>query len=87
MKSILKKISIAAFMIGCILLLINIYGLFIPLGNNDIYSDKHVLHKNDIEKSAQPLLEEVLQQEDITDRKVYFKKLVHAVNKNMAHYW
>ncbi len=87
MKSVFEKISIVAFVIGSILLLINIYGLFIPLGNDDIYSNEHVLHKNDIEKDAQPLLKEVLEQEKIVDRKVYFKKVVHAVNKNMAHYW
>lgn len=87
MKGVPQKIYLIASVIGVVLFLINIYGLFIPLGNDAIYSNKHVLHENDVEKNAQPLLKEVLQQEKIVDRKVYFKKVVHAVNKNMAHYW
>ena len=87
MKKIINKVFLGMFLIGSVLLLINIYGLFQPLGNDEIYSETHVLHKNDIDKNAQALLKEVLSEKNITDRKEYIKKVVLAVNKSIAHYW
>ena len=86
-KGVLHKILLVAFILGIALLLINVYGLFIPMGNNDIYSEPHVLHKDDIDKKAQTLLKEVLDEKNITNKEEYFKKVVLSVNKNIAHYW
>jgi len=87
MKNYYYKILKATAIIGIILLCINIYGLFRSLGNDSIYSEEHTLFENDIDINARALLEEVLHEEKITNREVYFQKLVKAVNKNIAHYW
>ncbi len=75
-----------SFGIGIILLMINIYGLFIPFKNEAIYEEEHVFFKNDIDRSYEYLISDILN-EEITDREDFFRKLVIAVNKNMAHYW
>ena len=66
---------------------INIYGLFRPLGNDAIYEEEHTLFNNDIDSTSSQLSDEVLHEENIKNREVYFQKLVEAVNKNIAHYW
>ncbi len=86
-KNLRNKIFLIAFISGMALLALNIYGLFIPLGNADIYSEQHTLYKNDVDKNAQSLLNEVINEKKITNREEYFKKVVLAVNKNIAHYW
>ncbi len=82
-----NKIFLIAFISGMALLALNIYGLFVPLGNTDIYSEQHTLYENDVDKNAQSLLNEVVNEQKITSREEYIKKVVLAVNKNIAHYW
>ena len=84
---ILRKIFRILFIMGAVLLCINIYGLFKSLGNDSIYTEEHTLFNNDIDITSSKLLDEVLHEENIKNREVYFQKLVKAVNKNIAHYW
>jgi len=67
------------------LIILNVFGLFITLRNNDIYQERHVFFKNDIsmtEKEAKAILYNLsLPKED------YVVKVTETVNKAMAHYW
>lgn len=87
MKQIFLKVSYLLFLIGLVLLLINIYGIFRPWGNDEIYSEQHSLFKTDILKSAKNDIDILLKQDSIRNRQEYFKSLVLAVNKSIAHYW
>lgn len=87
MKQTFRKIFYLLFFVGSILTLINIYGVFRPWGDDNIYSEKHSLFENDIQKSAKNDINKLLQQENIDNREVYFEKLVAAVNNGIAHYW
>ncbi len=87
MKQALKTIAYLLFFIGFALTLINIYGVFRSWGDDEIYTEKHSLFENDIQKKAKSDIDKLLKQEKIDNRELYFKKLVAAVNSGVAHYW
>jgi len=83
------KIFKISFWVGIILISVNIFGLFIPLGNDAIYTEKAVLFNNDISQDPNDinLLKKVLSINEVENRKDYVAEVVKAVNKNIAHYW
>ncbi len=87
MKKKIYRISLLLFYPAIVLLAMNFYGLFRPLGNEAIYSEQHSLFKDDVDRNAEKSIRELLKQDNIADRKAYFQKLVLAVNKTIAHYW
>ena len=87
MKNSIEKISKLFFLIGVVLIIVNSYGIFCPLGNESIYNEEKVAFLNDIDKRANNSLKSLLQEKNIKNKKDYVKKLVFAINKNIAHYW
>lgn len=86
-KNFIKnRIKISSFLglIGSVLLVVDIIGLFIPLRNPDIYTEKSVAFQNDITLTnieAKILLNKEL------PRKEYIIEATNTVNKTIAHYW
>ena len=80
----LGKISLFFGLIGAILLIINIAGLFIPLRNPEIYSEEKVGFENDITLTNDEAIK--LLAEDLP-RKEYIIQANEVVNQSIAHYW
>jgi len=78
----IKKIF---FLIGLLLIVINIYGLFIPLRNDEIYSEKKISNNNSIILTEKQLWHKI--NSDTSDIRAYIKLLNTAVHNGIAHYW
>jgi len=78
-------IKIVCFIMGIILFLINISGIFIPLRNEQIYSEKNIGLRKHITLTEDQLWEKV--NSDSTDILSYVKSLNSSVNQGIAHYW
>ncbi|NMC87865.1 MAG: hypothetical protein GYA69_05495 [Candidatus Moranbacteria bacterium] len=81
-----KCVELFLFCIGMILILINIFGLFIPLKNPDIYREKKTGFENDTTISYKQALK-MLQNTKNTDTKKYVVEINDIFNRAIAHYW
>jgi hypothetical protein len=79
------NIKVLFFFLGIFLFGLNLYGLFVPLRNNDIYFEKQTYFKNDITLTEKKLLE-LLKRDNESDEE-YLIKVNNAVNSGIAHYW
>jgi hypothetical protein len=74
------------FLLGCLLMAINVTGLFMTLRNPEIYTDPLVAFPNDITLTYDEFQQQVPRKGGETDRD-YVYRLTSVVNKGMAHYW
>ncbi len=82
MKNIFAKIL---FLFGVVLIGLNVYGLFIPLRNSDIYIEEQTYFRDDITLTEKQLLK-LLKKNKETDE-IFILKVNNAINKGIAHYW
>lgn len=80
-----KLIPTLLYFIAFILLVNNIVGLFIPLRNADIYTEKNTFFKNDINLTQEELIKELDLKED--SDKAFVLKANKVVNEGIAHFW
>jgi hypothetical protein len=78
------KIVRLLMLFGAVLLLINIFGLFKPLRNPDIYQEEKTYFKNDIILTEEEFYKKISRENELD--KDYVKKVVRAVNDGFAHY-
>ncbi len=81
-----NKIITRLFLIGLILIGLNITGFFVPLRNPDIYQEPNTPFKDDITLAEKQLYEIIEKKEDESNEK-YVVRLNEAINKGIAHYW
>ena len=79
-------ISMALFLIGAALMLLNIAGLFLSLRHPGIYSEDGVLFKEDISLSFEQAVKDAARRPGETDD-AYARRLTRVVNMGVAHYW
>lgn len=72
-------------LIAIILLSFNVAGLFIPLRDSNIYSEKSTLFKNDITLTEKQLLRLLERRE--TSNEIFVEKVNNTINKGIAHFW
>lgn len=73
------------FIVGIVLFLINVMGVFIPLRNGEIYSEQDTKFQDDIILDENQLWERI--NSDSSDVATYVTSLNAAVNNGIAHYW
>jgi hypothetical protein len=73
------------FIVGTLLLTINVYGQLTSLRNPEIFTEQKVFFKNDIVLTEDQVY--AITNTAIGDRKVYVKNVNVAVNQGVAHYW
>lgn len=79
-------VTIVLFIIGATLIIINIFGLFMSLRNDNIYSDKRTYFKEDITLSYDEVKSLIKRKRNETNI-AYAVRVNKAVNKGIAHYW
>lgn len=82
----MKKIKLTSFILGLILLSLNVAGLFISLRNPAIYQEKKVRDKDDITLTEEQLLE-AGERRPGEATEAYVMRLNEAVYRGIAHYW
>ncbi|MEN8227036.1 MAG: hypothetical protein ABFS38_02695 [Bacteroidota bacterium] len=83
--SLKRVISIAMLLLGVTLLLINVFGLFKSLRNEDLYSEI-TPYKDDISIRFEEAKKQWDQGDMETDKK-FAARVTMLVNRSMAHYW
>jgi hypothetical protein len=73
------------FIVGIIIISVNIYGLFIPLRNPEIKNEIQSAHKNDITLSQDQIYSAI--NSDTKDKRIYARKMTETINNGIAHYW
>lgn len=80
---ILKKVI---FMTGCLLFLVNIYGLFRSLRNPSIYTEQNTWFVSDINIKYDDLKNQLLRKAGESDRD-FAVRATSAVHNGILHYW
>ena len=86
LKRIFQFISYTLLFIGVALLLLNIFGYFKTLRNDDIYSEEKNVFKDDITLTEDEFYE-AIERKSATSDQDYVVQVTQAVNKGIAHYW
>lgn len=78
--------EIILFVIGLLLLVMNIGGLFFSLRHPDIYKEPGVLFPNDISLTYEEALQQIKRLPDEGESD-YLNRLTSVINASIAHYW
>jgi hypothetical protein len=79
-------ISVALFLIGAALVLLNVWGRLLSLRHPGIYTEAGVLFKEDISLSFEQAIKEAVRRQGETDD-AYARRLTRVVSMGVAHYW
>lgn len=82
----MKSLKIALFILGLILLAINIFGLFKSMRNPDVYTEPRTGRLNDITIKLEDARKALVRKADESD-KVFAIRVNDVVSKSMSHYW
>lgn len=82
----MKSIKVVLFLLGLVLFVINLSGLFISMRNPEIYSEKKTGRLNDITIKMEDARKEIVRKADESD-KIFEIRINDVVSKSMLHYW
>jgi len=82
----MKKIKLLLFAIGVILLVINLFGLFRSMRNQDLYTEKNTGRINDVTIKLTDAKKQIVRKSGETDRE-FALRINDVVSKSMSHYW
>ena len=84
MIQVTKIVLRVCFVIGAVLVVINMYGLFSSLRNDEIY-EENTYFKNDIILTEEQVFDAI--NAEIDDKKLYVIEVNQAISDGIAHYW
>lgn len=82
----MKSLKIALFILGLVLLAINIFGLFKSMRNPDVYTEPRTGRLNDITIRLEDARKALVRQADESD-KAFAIRINDVVSRSMSHYW
>jgi hypothetical protein len=84
-KTSYRWLAIILFILGTVLISLNIYGQFFSLRNPELMTETDVAFKNDITLTEDQVYSNINSQ--ITDKKSFATKMTKTINEGIAHYW